>query len=132
MTEYRSRFEEYVADVLPPRTKYEAKKFRFPVSCPTYRCGACASKNVIRTTSYTPDFLLPNGSFIEAKGKFSAGNRRNLLAWKAHYPNETLRIVFQADNTFSKTSDTRYSDWATKAGFEFCVGFKNIPGAWFK
>lgn len=129
---YRSRFEEYVADVLPTRTKYEAKTFRFPVKCPTYRCNGCGSKDVVRTTSYKPDFLLPNGTFIEAKGIFTAGNRRNLLAWKAHFPEETLRIVFQADNTFSKKSTTRYSDWAKAAGFEYCVGFRNIPKEWTK
>ncbi len=132
MTDYKSRFEEYVADVLPLRTKYEAKKFRFPVSCPTYRCRMCASKDVVRMTSYSPDFLLPNGTFIEAKGHFTGGNRRNLVAWKAHFPNEVLRIVFQADNTLSKTSETRYSEWAQKNGFEYCIGFRNIPKEWLK
>lgn len=132
MTEYRSKFEARVAAVLPAGTEYEPKTFKYPVADPGYRCRACASKDVVRTTSYTPDFLLPNGTWIEAKGKLTGANRRRLVAWKANFPNETLRIVFMADNKLSKTSKTRYSDWAKKAGFEYCTGIKNIPEEWTK
>ncbi len=132
VTEYRSRFEGRVAAVLPPGTLYEPKTFKYPVADPGYRCRMCASKDVVRTTSYTPDFRLPNGTWIESKGKMTGANRRRLVAWKAAFPEETLRLVLMADNKLSKTSKTRYSDWCKKAGFEYCVGINNIPKEWFK
>jgi hypothetical protein len=132
VTEWRSKFEGKVGAVLPVGTKYEPKQFKFPISDPGYRCRLCASKEVERTTSYTPDFLLPNGTWIEAKGRLTGANRRRLVAWKAYFPNETLRMVLMADNKLSKTSKTRYSDWCKKAGFEYCVGYSKIPGGWLK
>lgn len=129
---WRSKFESKVAAVLPAGTEYEPKTFKYPLADPGYRCNACASKDVVRTTSYTPDFRLPNGTFIESKGKLTGANRRRLVAWKAYFPEETLRIVFMADNKLSKGAKSRYSEWATKAGFEYCVGFKNIPQSWYK
>lgn len=131
MTEYRSKFEARVAAVLPKGTEYEPKTFQYPVADPGYRCRACASKDVIRTTSYKPDFKLPNGTWIEAKGKLTGANRRRLVAWKAYFPDETLRIVFMCDNKLSKGAKSRYSEWATKAGFEWCVGPNKIPREWF-
>lgn len=132
MTQWRSQFEGRVAAALPAGTEYECKKFSFPIADPGYRCRACASKDVIRTTTYVPDFRLPNGTWIEAKGKLTGANRRRLVAWKAYFPEEKLRIVFMADNKLSKGAKSRYSQWAEKAGFEYCVGFSKIPKEWFK
>ena len=129
---YRSKFEGKVAAVLPPGTEYECKKFSYPIADPGYRCRMCSSKDVIRTTTYVPDFRLPNKTWIEAKGKLTGANRRRLVAWKAYFPEEKLRIVFMCDNKLSKGAKSRYSEWATKAGFEYCVGFSKIPGAWLK
>ena len=132
MNKWRSGFEASVFDRLPRGTKYEPEKFRFPVSHPLYRCRGCGSKDVQRTTSYIPDFRLPNGTWIEAKGILTSGNRRNLVAFKAHFPDIQLRIVFEADNLLAKKAKSRYSDWAEKAGFEYCIGFRNIPKEWFQ
>ncbi len=132
MTPFRSKFEGRVAAVLPPGTEYEPRTFKFPIADPGYRCRMCASKDVVRTTSYTPDFRLPNGTWLEVKGKLTGANRRRLVAWKANFPEETLRIVFMADNKLSKGAKSRYSEWAEKAGFDYCVGVKNIPEVWFK
>ncbi len=130
--EYRSKFEGKVGAVLPAGTKYEPKQFKFPISDPGYRCRMCASKEVERTTSCTPDFELPNGIFLESKGRLTGANRRRLVAFKAYYPEIDLRIVFMCDNLLSKGAKSRYSDWAKKAGFEYCVGFSKIPQEWFK
>lgn len=132
MTQWRSKFEGKVGAVLPAGTQYEPKQFKFPISDPGYRCRMCASREVERTTSYTPDFLLPNGTWIESKGRLTGSNRRRLVAWKAHFPNETLRLVLMADNWLSKGAKSRYSDWCKKAGFEYCVGYSKIPKEWFK
>ena len=129
---YRSKFEGRVAAALPAGTKYEPQKFVYPIADPGYRCSVCGSKDVRRTTSYTPDFRLPNGTWIEAKGRLTGPNRRRLVAFKAAFPDVKLRIVFMANNALYKGSKTRYQDWATKAGFEYCGGIPNIPKEWFK
>ena len=126
MTEYRSKFEGRVAAVLPAGTKYEPETFKYPVADPGYRCRACASKDVVRTTSYRPDFKLPNGTWIEAKGKLTGANRRRLVAFKAFYPDIDIRLVFMANNKLSKTSKTRYLDWAAKVGIPAAV-FPKLP-----
>ena len=123
---WRSKFESKVAAVLPPGTEYEPKTFKYPLADPGYRCRACASKDVVRTTSYTPDFRLPNGTFLESKGRLSGSNRRRLVAFKAFYPEIDLRMVFMANNTLSKTSKTRYMDWAAKVGIPATV-FPKLP-----
>lgn len=130
--EFRSRLEARVWSALPRGTQYEPDRFRFPVADPGRRCRGCGSKEIERTTSYTPDFKLPNGTYIESKGIFTGGNRRNLLAFRAAHPDVKVRLLFQADNTFNKKSTTRYSDWAKKAGFEFCIGINNIDPRWTK
>lgn len=129
---FRSKFEEKVYNALPPGTLHEPEKFKFPIADPGYRCRNCGSKEIARTTSYLPDFKLPNGTWVEAKGRLTSANRRRLVAWKAAFPNETMRIVFMANNWLFKGAKTRYSHWAEKAGFEFVTGVKRIPQEWFK
>lgn len=129
---FRSRFEERVFRALPKGTEHEPHKFRFAIADPGYRCRGCGSKEVERTTSYVPDFRLPNKTWIEAKGRLTAPNRRRLVAFKAAFPDVTLRIVFMADNLLYRGAASRYSDWAKKAGFEYCVGISNIDPRWTK
>ncbi len=129
---FRSRFEKRVFDKLPRGTLHEPEKFKFSIQEPGYRCRGCGSKDTERTTSYTPDFLLPNGTWIESKGRLTSANRRRLVAFKAAFPDVKLRIVFMADNLLYKGAKSRYGEWAKKAGFEFCVGISNIDQRWFK
>ena len=129
---FRSRFEERVGAKMPAGTLYEPKKFSYPIQEPGYRCRGCGSKDTERTTSYTPDFLLPNGTFIEAKGRLTSANRRRLVAFKAAFPDVKVHIVFMADNWLYKGAKSRYSTWAEKVGFEYCTGISNIKGDWLK
>lgn len=129
---YRSRFEERVFKALPKGTLHEPTKFKFPVASPLYRCLNCGTKGAVRSTFYLPDFKLPNGSFVEAKGRLTAGNRRNLVAFKAAHPDVVVRIVFMVDNWLYKGAASRYSEWAKKAGFEYCIGINNIDPRWTK
>lgn len=131
MPTFRSKFEARVYRALPSGTLYEPEKFRYPIQEPGYRCRGCGSKDTERTTSYTPDFKLPNGTWIEAKGRLTSANRRRLVAFKAAFPNVVLRIVFMADNWLYKGAKSRYSDWAKKAGFDYIIG-TSVPKAWFK
>ena len=73
---YRSRFEERVANNLEKMGvafSYETEKLTY---------------TVFRT--YKPDFILPNGVIVEAKGYFN------------------------------KNSKTTYADWCDKKGFQWC------------
>ena len=55
--------------------------------------------------NYTPDFLLPNGIYLECKGYWEAEDRRKIKAVKQQHPEIDLRMVFQAPfNKISKKS----------------------------
>lgn len=80
---------------------------------------------------YTPDFELPNGVIVEAKGKFDADARAKMVLVKKEHPELDIRILFQRDNTLRKGSKTRYSTWAQKNGFIYHVDDSgNIPEEW--
>lgn len=111
--------------------EYEAKTFSFPLPENGYTCGTCASNKITKRVRYTPDFRLSESLYVEAKGRFSGSNRRRLLAFKAAYPDIDLRLVFQRDNALSKSSKTRYSEWAKDNGFTYHVG-PEIPKGWLR
>lgn len=79
--------------------------------------------------NYIPDFVLPNGILIEAKGWLRPTDRTKLIAVKKSNPNLDLRIWFQADNYLTKKKHSKYSDWAKKNGFPFHVG-TTLPKEW--
>lgn len=67
---------------------------------------------------YIPDFILPNGIIIEAKGYFPSEDRTKMRAVKKTNPGLDIRIVFQnAKARLNKDSKTTYADWADKNGF---------------
>lgn len=81
--------------------------------------------------NYTPDFVLPNGVMLEAKGFFRPEDRRKLLAVRKANPEADIRLVFQSPkNTLTKTSQTTYAEWAAKNGFLWCNA-ASIPMEWF-
>lgn len=81
-------------------------------------------------STYKPDFRLPNGIIIEAKGRFTSTDRAKHLLIKAQHPDLDIRFVFQNPRVrLSKASKTTYGDWATKHGFIW--GEKWIPQDWF-
>jgi len=80
--------------------------------------------------TYTPDFKLPNGIFIETKGRFVAEDRKKHILIKDQYPELDIRFVFQnSKNKLRKGSKTTYADWCVKYGFKFAD--KEIPTDWF-
>jgi hypothetical protein len=80
---------------------------------------------------YTPDFKLPNGIYIETKGRFETADRKKHLLIKEQWPNLDIRFVFtRSKSTISKTSKTTYADWCLKYGFQYAD--KWIPEAWLK
>jgi hypothetical protein len=79
--------------------------------------------------TYKPDFRLPNGIFIETKGRFTLEDRKKHLLIKQQKPDLDIRFVFQNPNAkLTKKSKTTYGMWADKNGFKWSN--KDIPEEW--
>jgi len=94
-------------------------------------------KHIIKYTKpetqhkYHPDFRLPNGIFVETKGRFLTADRRKHLLIKQQHPELDIRFLFQNSRArISKASKTTYADWCIKHGFKFAD--KDIPADWLK
>ena len=82
-----------------------------------------------RNSKYTPDFLLPNGIYIEAKGRFITSDRQKHLLIKEQHPSLDVRFVFSNPHTFiSKKSKTTYAMWCERHGFAYAKA--SIPQEW--
>jgi len=77
---------------------------------------------------YKPDFILPNGIIIEAKGFFRTHAQRALRAVKKKHPKLDIRLVFYNQNQKVQGSNLKCYEWAVKYKFEFAD--KNIPEEW--
>lgn len=94
-------------------------------------CNRCGAEEVNQRCKYTPDFVLANGIWIEAKGFLDGPDRTKLKAIRKQFPDLDLRLVFQRDNVIKGTKNkTRYSQWATAAGFKWAL--RVIPADWLK
>lgn len=115
---YRSGLEEVVDEHLKQKGvngEYEQHKIHYTKP---------ATNN-----KYTPDFKLPNGIFVETKGRFTTSDRKKHLLIKEQHPDIDIRFVFQnANNKLSKRSKTTYGDWCQKHGFIYAE--KTIPDSW--
>ncbi len=84
-----------------------------------------ASKHI-----YTPDFVLPNGIIIEAKGIFDAADRAKHLLIKKQYPTLDIRFVFSnVKAKIYKGSKTTVAAWCEKHGYLYAN--REIPAKWF-
>ena len=113
---FRSGLEERVAEQLEAKNipfLYEAHNFKY-----------------VLESRYTPDFILQNGVVLEVKGFFKPSERRKHVALKEQHPDLDLRFVFQRNNTLTRKSSTRYSDWCDRHGFKWCI-YPDIPSDWF-
>jgi hypothetical protein len=113
---FRSGLEEKVADLLTNLGvdyEYESTKVPYVLRC-----------------NYTPDFLLPNGIYLETKGQLTEEDRRKMKAVKAENPELDIRFVFQSPyNKINKGSKTTYAAWAERNGFLWCA-YHSIPIEW--
>jgi len=113
---FRSGLEEKVADLmveLGVKYEYESTKVPYQIQ-----------------HNYTPDFLLPNGIYLECKGYWEAEDRRKIKAVKQQHPEIDLRMVFQAPfNKISKKSKTTYAQWCERLDIPW-TSFANIPIEW--
>jgi len=113
---FRSGLEQQVADLLSSlKVKYEYESTKVPY---------------ILQCNYTPDFLLPNGIYLEVKGRLTSEDRRKMLSVKKSNPELDIRFVFQAPfNKLYKGSKTTYAKWAEKHDFLWCA-YHSIPIEW--
>ena len=115
---YRSGLEDKVADQLRALSVpvcYEATKVRYTPP--------------LKTRTYTPDFILPNGIVIETKGRFVTADRQKHKAIMAEHPRLDIRFVFSNPNQrISKTSKTTYAKWCEDHGFTYAA--KLVPRSW--
>ena len=122
----RSKFEDRVAEDLQSRGvefTYEEYSYQYeePLRKNLVLCGDCGSTNLRRTGWYTPDFFLEHGVIIESKGRFTAADRRKMLAVKDSHPDLDVKMLFMRDNKIAKNSNTKYSDWCEKNGFDYSI-----------
>jgi len=123
----RSGFEERVAKELDDAKvdyEYESREFVYsePLRKNLAACGDCGSRNLVRSGKYTPDFVLKSGLIIEAKGRFTAADRRKMKAMKAQHPDVNIVMLFMRDNALSRKSRTFYSDWCMENDYDFSIG----------
>ena len=113
---FRSKLEERIADLLTQlgvSYLYESEKLSYTIE-----------------HNYTPDFVLPNYKFLEAKGYWAPEDRRKILAVKRDNPDVELRMIFQSPyNTISKKSKTTYAKWCEKHEIPW-TSYKDIPIDW--
>ena len=114
---YRSGFERTLAASLKRRNaKFEYETLKLPYFIDHV---------------YNPDFILPNGIIVEAKGKLTQQDRSKMIAVKKCHPNLDIRFVFmRGDNRLTAKSKITYMQWATKNGFP--AADEEIPDEWLK
>lgn len=133
----RSKWEHKIARELSKRGvkfKYEEWTYEYlaaPDPRSRFRCRECDSTDVSRVAQYTPDFFI-NGEdcIIEAKGRFTAADRRKMLQVKEQWPDLNIKMLFMTDNKIHKKSETRYSGWCEKHGLDYHVGL-DFPEDWY-
>lgn len=112
---YRSGFESKLANQLQRSGvdfEYETLKIEYQ-----------------KVSTYTPDFILPNGIIIEAKGVWTVEDRTKHLLVREQHPHLDIRMVFMnAANKIRKGSDTTYARWCEKKGITYAD--KIIPKSW--
>jgi hypothetical protein len=115
---YRSKLEKGVgADLRAKKVAFEFEPYKIRFTQPA------------KDRLYTPDFILPNGIIIEAKGWLQRVDRQKHLMIRECNPELDIRFVFKcATNTLEKPSKTTYAQWCDKNGFLWSE--KTVPQEW--
>jgi hypothetical protein len=82
--------------------------------------------------TYTPDFILPNGIIVEAKGVLTPADRTKMRAVKAAHPDKDIRFLFMdATKKLNKRAKMTYAKWAEVNGFQWASGTE-VPKEWLR
>jgi hypothetical protein len=128
---FRSKFEVTIAKQLKKagiEYDYEKESYEYFTKVTNGICNDCLGTHVVQRRWYTPDFFLPNGVVIEAKGHLTASNRTILKAVREDHPTLDLKLMFQSDNRISRSSETRYTEWASKQNIDWAI--REVPEKW--
>jgi hypothetical protein len=113
---FRSGFEGKVADDLTNNGvywEYEQRKY-----------------NLVIPRSYTPDFVLGNGTVLEVKGYFDQEDRRLIKLFKEQHSDVDIRMVLQKPHQkLTKTGRMTYATWCDRYNVPWCQG-PSIPKDW--
>ena len=113
---FRSGLEGKVADDLTNNGvywEYEQRKY-----------------NLVIPRSYTPDFVLGNGTVLEVKGYFDQEDRRLIKLFKEQHSDVDIRMVFQKPHQkLTKTGRMTYATWCDRYNVPWCQG-PSIPKDW--
>jgi len=114
---YKSGLERKAHAAMPKGVEYEVDKIKYLVE-----------------HTYNPDFKIGPNTYIETKGRFLSSDRAKHLHIKKQHPEVKVYFLFgNADNTLTKSSKTKYSDWCEQHGYEYADFYKDgIPESWFK
>jgi hypothetical protein len=98
MAGYRSALEGRVADLLEHhRVNYEYETVQLPY---------------VLECKYKPDFILPNGIYLEVKGYLDADDKRKMVAVKKAHPELDIRFVFQGPFKLIPRTKMTHAQWA--------------------
>jgi hypothetical protein len=118
---FRSRLERKIAEQL----KLEGIEVRYETEKVPYIVPPRAAK-------YLPDFILPNGIYIEAKGWLQAKDRAKMVHVRDSNPGLDIRFVFErAQNKIYKGSPTTYAKWCDDHQFRW-ADKGTIPLSWLR
>jgi len=123
----RSKFEKRIAQELKDagiKFKYEQYSYEYdePLRKNRSHCDDCGGSNLVRTGWYTPDFFLENGVIIETKGRFTAADRRKMIAVQKEHPKLDIKMLFMRDNKIHKRSLVKYSEWCVVNNYDYAIG----------
>lgn len=119
-SKFRSGLERSIAgDLQRQGVGFDYESFKIPYVQP------------LKVRHYLPDFILPNGIIVEAKGRWETADRQKFLMIQDTYPSLDIRFVFsRSASTISKRSKTTYAKYCRSNGWPFAD--KAIPLAWIK
>lgn len=128
---FRSNLEWHIAvDLWERGVEYEYETTTLDYTSDVYRgeCSTCGSTKVHSQHTYTPDFILPNGIMVEAKGKFLPANRTLMEDVLRCNPDKDIRMLFQRNNYLTKKKKMTYGRWCDVKGIKWAVG--RVPEEW--
>ena len=103
---FRSGLEKEIASQLcQQRIKFEYETLTVKYSKPT--------------SKYTPDFILPNGIIIEAKGQFVSSDRSKHKLIKEQHPDLDIRFVLATQEQESERKAKQLMPCGDRFGFNF-------------
>lgn len=128
---FQSGFEDTIANNLREigvDFEYEKQSYVYIRTVTKGICRDCGSTNCGQRRTYTPDFFLPNGIILEAKGFLTSDCRMLHRSMRDQHGGLDIRIVFQGDRAISSSKNkTKYSEWAKKEDIPCFVWSKKRP-----